>query len=394
MSLDNSWARPALLSALSLLFAAALAAQEPSEPPVATISFESGPVSIRRDGEAVAAHDIGDPIYDDDFISTGSGASLVFDLLPRTGMRGSVSLQQKTSLYFRLDTVKGERQSQAELIAGQVAVKVKRLSGSPGFSVATESTVCGVRGTEFEVTSAPGGDLLVACSEGEVACSSEGSSESALPGQVVEKREGQRLGRKAVAASAYADFKRKWVSDEEEAFRRNAPKAARQILLRYLELQRRLGQSAEAIAKDRDIRALLEQKRKGQAPGPAELADLERRGADIGKRLAEARSLLSAMERIEAQVSALGETLDRKDPKLMETELREGLSLGSFFDRFEEMRANDLRRSAELRTGVKLFRQRMNAIEEKRAAPPAGDATAPPPTGAPTADGAPAATAP
>lgn len=336
-----------------------------AEPPLATISYLEGSVSIAREGQNAAKVDIGDPIYDDDFISTGSGATLTFELLPQTGMRGSVTLAQKTSLYFQLDTVKGERQSRAELIVGQIGVKVKKLAGAPGFTVNTESTACGVRGTEFEVTAVPGGDVLVGCTEGEVACVSDNVTESSVPGQAVEKREGQRIGRRALAASAYAEFKREWIGDEEGAFKKNAPKAARNILARYLDLQKELGSAANALAKDRDLSGWAEERKNGKLPTPAELDELGKRIADVGPRLSQARRLLGAMERMDARVAALGDALDRKDAKLMRTELRPGYTIDDFFAHFDDMRAKDLKRSAELRAGVKLFRMRANAIENR-----------------------------
>jgi hypothetical protein len=340
-----------------------------TEPPLATISYLEGPVSIAREGQGAAKVDIGDQIYDDDFISTGPGATLTFELLPQTGMKGSVTLAQKTSLYFQLDTVKGERQNRAELIVGQIGVKVKKLAGAPGFTVNTESTACGVRGTEFDVTAVPSGDVLVDCTEGEVACVSDNVTESSVPGQAVEKREGQRLGRRALAASAYADFKSKWIEDEEGAFKKNAPKTARIILSRYLDLQKKLGSAAEAMARDRDLSRWAEQRKKGELPTPAELDQLGKRIADIGRRLSQAQRLLGAMERIDARVSALGDALDRNDSAVMRTELRPGYTIGDFFAHFDDMRAKDLKRAAELRAGFKLFRSRVNAIENRKAAP-------------------------
>jgi hypothetical protein len=360
------------LLAFVLVPCAAVSAQAGASPageqPLATISYAVGPVSITRDGQQVSAKDIGDPIYDDDYISTGAGASLSFDLLPRTGMRGSITLQPRTSMYFRMDLVKGEKQNQAELIAGQVGLKLKKIVGSPGMTVTTETAVCGVRGTEFQVTASPSGDVLIDCDEGEVSCSSDNVTASAVPGQVVEKRQGQRLARKALAASAYADYRRAWLADEEAAFARNAPKAARAILLRYLELQKKLGEVADALARDKDISAWMEQKRKGIAPSPADLAELGKRIADVAKRLAQAELLLGAMERIDARVAALGSALERGDKSAMRESLRPGFSVGDFFDRFGEMRARDQKRAAELRAGVRLFRQRANAIEEAKAA--------------------------
>lgn len=369
----NRWyAVPAIVGLLSL-GALGYAADRSSksgaavsqEDQVATISYESGDVSIVRDGQAVPSCDIGDPVCDDDQISTGAGATLTLDLLPMTHMKGSLTLQGGTSIVFRLDSLKGERQNVSELIMGSVAVKVARISGSPGFSVVSGAVACGVRGTEFEVTTSSGGDVLVGCTEGEVSCDSEGATASAVPGQAVEKLEGVPLARKAIAAAVYADYRKKWIADEEAAFARNAPAAARRILQRYAALREELGKAKEEVAEDRDLAKWMDERLKSEEPTEVELRADEKNLKDIHSRLERALRIDVQMRRIDAMVVALMNAIDKNDAPLMGLTLRPGYTVGDFCAHFEETMAKDRKTALELRKAIKTYRKRANRLEDR-----------------------------
>jgi hypothetical protein len=328
-----------------------------AEQGIATIDFVDGPARVTRDGAPLSNPGIGDEIYDGDLIATGNGATLTLSLAKATGMSGTIKLSPNTSLYLSVDSLKGERQSQAELIGGQVGLKLKKLGGAPGFTVATETAVCAVRGTEFEVLASSAGSILVACSEGEVSCASEGVETSAVPGQAVEKQEGAKLARRAVAAADYEDFKAKWLAGEAAAFKKNAPKAARRIAARYLDLSERLAANHEKIAADGALKAWLEEEKKG-APSSISDKELDRRLAETGPLLQESRSILAAMERIAARVGAL-EGIVAGDRAVMASKVRAGVTVADFFKRFEVAKDRDQQRIVVLRKALKLYRRAM-----------------------------------
>ncbi len=337
-----------------------------AEESIATIAFVDGPASLTRGGEALPHPGIGDEVYDGDLIATGKGGTLTLALGKATGMSGSIKLSPDTSFYLSVDTVKGERRSQAELIGGQLGLKLKKLGGSPGFGVVTESAVCAVRGTEFEVLSSIGGSTLVACTEGEVSCASEGSQESATPGQAVEKVEGAKLARRAVALADYESFKAKWLSGEAAAFKRNAPKAARRIAARYLELSERLAANREKIAADGALKAWVEEE-KGGSRAAISGKELDRRLAEAGPLLEESRSILATMERIAARVTALEEVVGG-DRAVMASTVRPGVTVKDFFARFEIAKDKDRERIVALRKALKLYRRATAEREAKREA--------------------------
>jgi hypothetical protein len=366
----------ALVSLAAVLGPALAAATAPApslaiEKPLAVISYTFGEVSLLRDGKAVAAPDIGDPVYDDDLLKTGGASGLVLELAPSTGMRGSITLAAKSSIYLHLDLLAGQNQNSVELIAGQLGVKVKRIVGAPGFKVTTDNSVLGVRGTEFEVTSSPLGELLVTCSEGEVSCSSGEARESALPGQIVEKREGLGLARRSLASKDYAAFQKAWLAERGAAFRRDAARNVAQLVGSYLEIQARMAAASRLVAADGDLKAWAEGRRKGRTEATGEALD---RAIDrVQRRIEKDRELLGAMERASARLEALQELL-ASEPELSRLPAAKGQNLGQFLARFGKEKTRELEKANKLRGGFKLLRLKQNLREELRlgseAAPP------------------------
>ncbi len=327
-----------------------------SEEAIAGIEFIDGTVTITRAGAPLKAVSIGDDLQDEDYISTGANGRVTLALSASlTGMSGTIKVAPRSSFYLRVDELKGERQTEAELIAGQISLKVKKASGSPSLSVSTGNTVMGVRGTEFEVTTSPEGSVLVDCSEGEVSCSDESGQSSALPGQAVEKREGVKLRRLAVSLADSASFRQKWIDGEEESFRKNAPKAAKAIAARYLELAERLVSLHAELSSSGVLKQWSEDARKGSVARTAP-QDLDRQLAATGSRLLEAKKILGTMERIGARVEALELALADQSAVLAQ-ELRKGFTVADFFKRFEAEKERNIQRVAWLRFAGKLYKE-------------------------------------
>lgn len=334
-----------------------------SEKPLATIVMYDGSISLIRDGKTLAPPEIGDPVYDDDYLATGPASSLTIDLLPPTGMRGSLVLKASTALYMRLDLLKGQAQNQIELISGQIGLKVKKLAGAPSFEVSSATMVCGVRGTEFEVSSANSGRLLVACSEGKVSCTSGLFSTSAQPGQVVEAGRGLFPARRAVEAQGIGTYTARWLEGEEKAFREGAARNGPGLILQYLATQARLEAISGQLAKDKELTAWAEERRKGLRPSAFEARRLRSAIRREGLKLAQARALFGRMERIEAQIQALGKVLDQGDTSLLMAQIKPGYTVGDFLKDFASMGHRDLERARGVRAAVKLHRDLANLLE-------------------------------
>ena len=383
----SAWAvgaAPAASPPASSQPAAAAASAFLEESPLATVEFLDGKVSVTRDGEPLKGVSIGDELFDEDLLSTGADGSLVLALAPATGMRGTIRVSPKSSFYLRSEPSGGAQKSQAELIAGQLSLKMKKLAGEPSFEVTSGSTVMGVRGTEFSVTSSPSGALLVSCVEGEVACVEDGDAASAVPGQAVERREGARLRRLAVAAGEAEGFRQRWADEEAAAFRRDAPRAAKAIAQKYLELQAAFSESQEQAAGSEVLRRWIAERKAGAKGGRPDLAAMERDLRELrklGPSLLEGRRLLGQLERANAAVAALEEAL-AGDEAVLKQEIRKGITVGDFFGKFAAERERLDRQVAWFRQAGKLLKQRESLLERARSGGPGGTPP-PPPPGAP-----------
>jgi len=336
-----------------------------AEDPVGSIDFADGPFTITRSGAAVAAPSIGDDVYDQDLIATGDGGSVTIALAAATGMTGTIKLSANSSLILQLDEVGGAQRTQAELISGQVGLKVKKIAGAPALTVSTDTASMGVRGTEFDVTTSDEGNLLVTCTEGEVACTDESGTTTAVPGQTVEKREGQRMQRRALALADYRSFREKWMADESTAFKRNARRAAGLLAVRYLDLLRTFQAIHEELSSSGILKQWMEDEKAGKSSASPDRAQ---QLAQVGPRLSEARKTLGAMMRISARIQALDNAL-KGDRVAMARRVRPDLTVSEFFERFRSQREMNVQREAWLLHAWKLYRRQLAA---ERAPSPAG----------------------
>ncbi len=158
--------------------APASAAQEPAEPVPGTpapvnvktlteglVVFTSGDVFVTRDGEEEFL-DIGDQLFQGDIVGTGPDSYCEIQLGEIAVVRmESDSLISMSSLF---SSENGSRMG-VDLEEGQVLCKVKKLLEDDSFKVKAGTVVCGVRGTEFGVSSRGDEQVLLAVKEGAVA---------------------------------------------------------------------------------------------------------------------------------------------------------------------------------------------------------------------------------
>lgn len=347
------------MSIMFLLLSASAFAQTE----IASIDYLDGPVNVKRDGDLLPSVSIGDPLYDGDMISTGSAGKASIALAASTDMKGSIQVAPNSSFYLEHELLAGESKNKAELIAGQLSLKVKKLGGAPSFTVSTETAVMTVRGTEFEVSTTDSGSVLVNCSEGEVACSDEEGQTSAVPGQLVQKREGEQLSRFSVQIADYQAYREHWLAAEDEAFRQNAPKAARAIALRYRELAEKLVQLHTQLFASGVLQHWI-QDWKSKPPKLEDPQQLKADLAEVGPSLAGARRLLASMERLDNQVIALQRVVGQ-DSDVLGQKLNEKVTIGDFFRRFDTERAKNAQRAAWIRRASGLFRQHKAETDEQ-----------------------------
>ncbi|MFW5768764.1 MAG: FecR family protein, partial [Spirochaetota bacterium] len=140
---------------------------EPVVPPEldeGIITYFTGDVFILEGGEWWEA-EIGETLTRDDGIKTEASSYCEIQF----GETAVVRVQENTEISVRNIGLKaGEAQVGLEMKQGSVLSKVQKLSGSDRFEVRTQTAVCGVRGTEFSVSSDIGGKTRLAVREGAV----------------------------------------------------------------------------------------------------------------------------------------------------------------------------------------------------------------------------------
>ncbi|MBN1699466.1 MAG: FecR domain-containing protein [Spirochaetales bacterium] len=197
---------------------------------VGNIEYCDGDIEITRNGRILGAGDCreGSAIENYDLIRTYGNSELSIVLTSPLSPGTVIDVEPNTTVTIEINKHAGKKMSAFDMLTGGLALKVNKLGQDQDLFVQTESAVMGVRGTSFNVTSSPAGDILVACDEGEVECVDEkGTSLRAVPGEVVEQRPGELFKKIAVKVSNLKEFRRQWIAERIEAFKPNALKAIR-----------------------------------------------------------------------------------------------------------------------------------------------------------------------
>lgn len=320
--------------------------------PVGRIDYVEGGVTITRAGKSLGDPNPDDPLLSGDLVKTSADGLLVIAMDKTTGMGGTITVKAKSALYLRLDESKGEKRTQVDLLAGSVASKVKKLSGSPTMQVTTGGTVAGVRGTEFEVAISVNEAALVVCAEGEVSFG-DGKEEFPVPaGKAAEKRPGERLRYLPVAVSSVRQFREKWVADEVAAFRADPARALGAYEKRYAELSSSFNQAFEPFQKSEVLRKWMDEDRAGAKPRGIDPAVMREKKAIVGD-LQKLRKILVIFERVYYRLDEIdglvsGTSLERR-------ELRPGLTAGDFLRKVRDERDALSRRVALFRYAELLY---------------------------------------
>jgi len=318
-----------------ILAALACAAAALSSPAVGNIDYVEGGVSVTRNGKVMRDPNIGDPVLSGDLIKTQSDGLVIVAMGKNTGMGGKLTVKARSALYISVDTTKGEPRTKIEMMTGAIASKVSKLAGAPTMTVGTSSAVMAVRGTEYEValsinaadSGASQQAMLVACTESKVAVN-DGAGEIEVPaGKVLEKRPGARPLFLPVALSSVKGYSERWIADEIEAFKADAPRALSAYAKRYSDLSARFAAAYEPFQASPTPRKWAEQDRAGAR---INLMDPEvlREKKEIAGYLLGIRKVLFIFERVYYRVDQLSDAI--AGTELERREIRPGQTAAEF----------------------------------------------------------------
>lgn len=128
------------------------------------ITFFSGDVNIFDEGSWYEA-EIGDFVTEKNSIKVESDSYCEVQF----GETAVIKLQENSEINLAvIDLKPGEANVNLDMKLGNVLCKVQKLASEESFKVKTQTAVCGVRGTEFSVTSEAGKETVLAVKEGAV----------------------------------------------------------------------------------------------------------------------------------------------------------------------------------------------------------------------------------
>ncbi|HTX73328.1 MAG TPA: FecR family protein [Rectinemataceae bacterium] len=293
-----------LTVAVLIMVAIGISALEAVE--LGRIDYIEGGVTISRAGRTLSAPNIDDPLLSGDLIRTASDGQVVIAMDKSTGMRGTVTVRPKSTLYLKLDQVKGEPRTTVDLLAGSMGSKVSKIAGAPTVNVVTDSSVMGVRGTEYGVAVSVNDNTLVTCVEGSVSVS-DGTQQLPVPaGHALEKQPGERLRLLPVAVSSVQQFTERWIADEIEAFKADPVRALSDYAKRYNDLADKFAKAYAPFQNSPTPRKWAEEDRTGVKINPMDPTVL-REKKEIAGYLLNIRKVLFLFERIYYRVDELSD---------------------------------------------------------------------------------------
>jgi len=341
-------------TALALALLAALSAAAQAE--IGSIAYLEEVVEIDRNRETIPSWDvyIGMGVENYDLFRTDDTGYAEVELDSPRSAPAIVRISPNTSFYFEMNKIGRDDTTTIGLITGSLSVKVAKLSGRQNVEVATESALMGVRGTDFDVTLSPGGDILVTAEEGRVSCIDDSGQELfAEPGKVVEKRPGELFREIPVAVSDLETFQRDWYAERLEVFKANALQAIKFYAGRYMQLKSRFDSAYGDLQGNTQIlRKWYEEDRSGQIGGRME--SLREKKELIGE-LLELRKILYIFERVYFRLIEL-EGYYREG--YGRGQIEPGLSSAAFFKRFDQEKQELGEKMTELRYITKLYAKR------------------------------------
>lgn len=294
------------------------------------VDYLEGGVEVHRNGKILAAGevDIGLQIEKFDLVKTAKDGYAEISVNSASSNGMVVKVKPGTAFYFDMEVKSGSSQTNFKMLSGSLSLKVAKITGSGGVNVSTESAVMGVRGTEFTVTAAPEGSILISCTEGKVAVTDEsGKSGFAEPGKVVEQSRDKQMKTIPLSSSGLESFQKSWVDQKIQEFLPNALPVLKGYAKTYQELYDKFMSAYGELMQNQKIF----EKYSG-APSTSMgmgQAVIDRRAVSPG--VIKMRSVLPLFELYYYRISGVKEAMEKNNAKMSMT----GFSASDFFKTFE-----------------------------------------------------------
>jgi len=182
-----------------------------------------GEVMISRNGVFLdeSEVDFGTELFPHDILQTGMDGYAELSIKSPVSSEISVKVMEGTTLFIEHVLKKQNPETSLTLHRGSVQTKAATLIQGGGFSVKTDTSVMGVRGTVFTVATSPDTAMLVTCREGEVVCTTEGYDTAIQPGKVYETNPEGQTRLKAVPVDQLDQYISDWQRARLDALKIN-----------------------------------------------------------------------------------------------------------------------------------------------------------------------------
>jgi len=339
-----------LLAVYSLFSATALFAASAA---VGHIEYMEGETSITRAGSILDNVDLGSVVENYDLLKTGSSGLIIIALDKSTGMGGTLTIKPKSVFAVKTELVNGVPSTEGDMIGGAVAVKVKKIAGTPDLRIKTSNSVMGVRGTEFDVTISVNDAILVTCTDGRVVCASGSGEElEALPGQLVQGKAGEKLRMVPVAVSSIETFRNDWISEEVSAFKASPLRALDQYAKSYKRLRDDFRKAYTPLASDPGLTGwIANEKKPGFVYRPNDVTVMKQKSA-LAPKLMGLRGILFMFERVYYRLEEIRSLLSASD---LRSRLDSGGTVADLYKILAQEKTELEMKTAGYRNALRLF---------------------------------------
>ncbi len=327
-------------------------------------SDEVGEVSYLQQGATLVRNtktlpvDFSSPIENYDLVRTNSSGLVEIQFHEETGIQGSLLIKPSSSLYIDLSLLSNGGKARIELLSGTVTQKAIKLTGKSSLEVRTGNVSMGVRGTTFEVATAPDGSVLISCEEGQVRCEADdGTTLFAEPGSAVESTPEQGFRNIPVMFQDLETFRRNWHAERIEAFRANAHRALRNFANRYIDMKGKFDEAYKTLMARYEI--LDKWFREDRAGRIGAMSEVLREKRNLVGPLLNLRKSSFLFEKVYYRLVELREYYKQG---MIRGDLGNGMTAEQFFRRFDNEAVDLEEKMNVLRHTLKLFAKRNDGV--------------------------------
>lgn len=273
----------------------------------AVILYMEGIVDITRNGEYLdwSDVDIGTILENYDMIETGSDGYIEIEVHTPVSPAVTLKVLEDTSFYYDTKKVQGNTKTSFQLLTGSMGMKVQKLYNDNELEININSSVMGVRGTEFMISSTVDGSTLVTTTEGRVSCKDDSGNETfSTPGVICETDEKKQYKEVEIPLEDVEAYRTKWLEARLDILKSNALVSIRQYASLYNQFYPRFDKSWQSLEKkDEVFRKWYEYIKNGTHPSMSE-AVLSKQS--VSREIMELRSVLPIFQHTFYILNSLG----------------------------------------------------------------------------------------